>query len=57
MTYNWPEDSPVYGDLTDVKVREAKAAMMGKTLRDYEYTLRAIGIDYTKPREVYRRVD
>ena len=50
MTYNWPEDSPIYGDLYDVKVREAKAAMMGRTLTEYEGILRAIGVPYEKPR-------
>ena len=33
-------------DLTDQVVRQVRASAMGQTLREYEHTLRSIGVDY-----------
>jgi HEAT repeat protein len=33
-------------DLSDEVVRQVRASAMGQTLREYEHTLRAIGVDY-----------
>ena len=37
------------GDLRDRKKREENAQKEGVSVQQYEQTLRALGIDYTKP--------
>jgi len=40
-------------ELSDEAVRKVKAAAMGLTLRDYETSLRGIGVNYENPEEYY----